>query len=151
MRRALILLLSLLSLSACGPSYTLQAPERFKRFEQSDAFRYITADGVMLKAREVPNEPKAELAFWVDAMSGHLEKRGYAVKSAKACFQTTKGLDGCTLEFLVPHGAEDWVMSETLFVVGERVILVEVAGPYPLYAPLEEDLKAAMKTFDPGA
>lgn len=136
-------------LAACGPNYSMQAPERFKRFEKRDAFRYITADGVMLKAREVPNEPKAELPFWVDAMKGHLEKRGYTSKS-KTCFETQKNLKGCTLEFLVPHGAEDWVMSETLFVVKDRVILVEVAGPYPLYAPLEEDLKKAMKTFDPG-
>jgi hypothetical protein len=54
------------------------------------------------------------------------------------------------VEFLLPHGAEDWVLSETLFVVGDRVVLVEAGGPYERFARIEAGLRDALKTFDPG-
>ena len=63
-----------------------------------------------------------------------LQKRGLGVGVAAvlpepfAEFETDKGLDGCTLEFMLPHGAEDWVLSETIFVVEDTVFLVETAG-----------------------
>ncbi len=142
--------ISLFLLSACGPNYQIEAPEAFKRYEEGK-FHWITADGVILRAREVKNYPVAGLSFWVDAMKGHLEKRGYALKAEPRCFETRKKLSGCTLDFLLPHGAEDWVMSETLFVVGERVILLEVAGSYERFSPLEGDLKKAMISFEPGS
>jgi hypothetical protein len=147
--KALFALASLAALAGCAPAYRMEPPAAFKRFERSGDFRYITADGVMLKAREVDNYPRADLPFWVDAMKRHLEERGYALKS-EACFETAKKLDGCTVDFLLPYGSEDWVMSETIFVTGGRVVLVEVAGPYDRYAKVEKDLAKALKTFDPG-
>jgi len=136
--------------SACGPPpYKMDLPRSFKQFEDTRDYKLITADGVMLKAREVENYPEAGLDFWTDALKQHLEEQGYVLKSEE-CFKTTKGLDGCTMDFMLPHGAEDWVMSETLFVVEDDVILVETAGPYERYAEIEEDLKKSIKTFDPG-
>lgn len=140
----------LLLLSACGgPSYTLEPPAAFKRYTEGDAFRFVTADGVMLKAREVENYPPADLPFWTDALQRHLEARGYTFRE-RNCFETKQGLDGCTLDFLLPYGAEDWVLSETLFVVGDRVVLLESAGPFERYQPIEQALKASLRTFDPG-
>ena len=89
-----------------------------------------------------------ELPFWRDALKGHLDARGYALKSER-CFSTTRGLPGCTLDFVVPRGAEDWVMSETVFVDGDTVYLVEVAGPFERYAQVETALTQAMTTFAP--
>ena len=54
------------------------------------------------------------------------------------------------MDFMLPHGAEDWVMSETLFVIEDEVIIVEAAGPYERFAKIEEELKKSIKTFDPG-
>jgi hypothetical protein len=147
--RALLLTLMPL-LSACGGvPFRMQAPEAFKRFEETDDFRYITADGVRLRGRLLKNEPIADLAFWREALRGHLEKRGYVFQS-EDCFRTAAGLDGCTLDFVLPHGAEDWVHSETLFVRGEDLMLVEVAGPFALYTPHKASLQAALRTFEPG-
>jgi hypothetical protein len=126
----------------------MNAPKSFKRYQESRDFKMITADGVMLKAREVDNYPEASLDFWVDAMGRHLEKSGYVLKS-KSCFKTQKGRDACTLDFLLPHGAEDWAFSETVFVVDDTIVLVEVAGPYERYAKVEKELAAALKTFEP--
>ena len=134
---------------ACGPPpYTMEAPDALKRFERSDDFRYISADGVMLEAREVENYPEADLDFWADAMKRHMVASGYAVKDERR-FETERGLPGHTLELMLPHGAEDWVLSETVFVVGEVIVLVEAAAPFERFAALEEDLAAALKTFTP--
>lgn len=138
-----------LGLMACGPPpYTMTPPDSFKRFEDSNEFKLITAQGVMLKAREVENYPEASLEFWTDALTGHLESQGYVVKSSD-CFKTARGRDACTVDFMLPHGAEDWVLSETLFVVDDTIVVVETAGPYDRFATIEEDLKTALETFEP--
>jgi len=150
--RTLLLLAGLglvAALCGCGPSYTMTEPDTFKRFDKSSDFKLITADGVRLKAREVDNYPKASLSFWSDAMTRHLKKRGYAFKS-KTCFKNNAGVPGCTLDFVIPRGAEDWVFSETIFVDDERIVLIEAAGPYARFAPLEKRLRESFKTFSLG-
>ncbi len=142
--------LAILLLAGCGgPKYALDAPSAFKRFEQSSDFRFITADGVMLKGREVDNYPQAKLPFWTDALRRHLEARGYTFREQE-CFDTKKGLRGCTLEFVLPWGAEDWAMGVTLYVVGKRIILLESAGPFSRYTAVQGDLAKAYRTFEPG-
>lgn len=143
-------LLAFALLVGCGGvPFRMNAPPAFKRYEQTDDFRFITADGVRLRGRLLKNGPVADLGFWREALRGHLEKRGYVFQS-EACFRTEGGLDGCTLDFLLPYGAEDWVHSETLFVRGDDLMLVEAAGPYTLYTPHKASLQAALRTFDPG-
>jgi hypothetical protein len=147
--RTLVLVACLGSLAACGPTYTMTPPTAFKRFEKARGFKLMTADGVALKAREVENYPRADLPFWTDALKRHLEARGYVTKGT-ACFKTTRGLDGCTLDFVLPHGVEDWLLSETVFVVDDRIVLVEAAGPYDRFMKVDADLKKALVSFDPG-
>lgn len=146
--RSIIGAMALAATAACAPSYVLTAPPAFKRFEDVWALEMITADGVLLKVREEDNYPQASLTFWKDALKGHLDARGYAFKSER-CFQTARGLDGCTLDFVVPRGAEDWVMSETVFVEGDTIYLVEVAGPFDRYMKVEAALAESMKSFAP--
>lgn len=142
-------LASLLLLAACGPRHTMAPPPGFVRFEQSRALMLITADGIRLKSREVDNYPKGDLPFWTDALKRHLQARGYVLKS-EACFRTQKQLDGCRLDFVLPHGAEDWILSEAVFVIGDRIALVEAAGPYARFVAIEAGLGKALETFDPG-
>jgi hypothetical protein len=100
----------------------------------------------MVKVRELENYPEASLEFWTDAMGRHLEQQGYAHKS-KECFTSQAGVAGCRLDFLLPHGPEDWVLSETLFVAGDTVYLVEAAGPFDRYAKVEAEYAASLRTF----
>ena len=132
----------------CGPNHAMQAPDGFSRFQKGKGLKMITANGVRLKSREVDNYPKASLAFWTDATTRHLKARGYAPRS-KRCFKTNAGLDGCTVDFVIPRGHEDWVFGVTLFVVGKTVAVVESAGPYKRYAPVEKHLQAALASFSP--
>jgi len=144
-----VMLVALVAVS-CGPSYTITPPRAFKRFEKTYDFRFVTADGVMLKGREVENYPEADLSFWVDAYKRHQAEIGYVLKS-ETCFKTRRSVDGCTLTFVVPYGSEDWAFSETLYVVEDTIYLLEVAGPYDRYAKVEKDLQTAFETFDPGS
>lgn len=141
--------LMMITAASCATPYRIEAPESFKQYRDTREFKLITADGVMLKGREVENYPIADLDFWVDALARHLEQRGYAPKE-RNCFITKEGLAGCTLDFVVPHGAEDWVLSETVFVDDDRIILLEAAGPYERFSAVEKELRAALETFSAG-
>ncbi len=128
--------------------YKMTVPDGFRQYQDSGEFKMITADGVMLKGREVDNYPKADLPFWTDALKRHMRERGYEFKSVD-CFKTKSGLDGCALEFMLPNAGEDWVLSECMFVIDDRIILLESAGPYARYAKVEKSLHEAYRTFIP--
>lgn len=134
---------------ACAPTYQLETPPSFRRYENTAEHKLISADGVMLKIREVENYPKAELAFWVDAMRSHRVGGGYAIKS-EDCFTTRQGLPGCSLEFMLPYGPEDWVLNETVYVLDDTIYLVEAAAPFERYAKVEKEIQASLRTFAPG-
>ena len=141
-------LFPLLLIFGCAVPYSIEAPEQFKRYTTKTEFKWITADGVMLKAREVENYPEASLSFWSDAARQHLEKIGY-LHEKTTCFKTKDGLDGCTLKFALPHGAEDWVYQETIFVVDDAIVLLEAGGEYSRFNAVETDLAKALKSFRP--
>ncbi len=138
------------ALTSCGPPYTMAPPDAFKRFEQINTFQLITADGVMLKGREVEIEDhsEADLDFWQDALKRHMEQNGYVLKSEEH-IETEEKLEGHNLSFLIPYGAEDWMFTVTIFVEEDTVYILEGAGPYDRYANIEEDLLASLKTFSP--
>lgn len=144
--RLLTAAITLAALAGCGADHAIDAPAAFRRYHEADGLRLITADGVRVAAREVDNEPRADLPFWVDAMKRHLDERGYAF-AREDCFTTTAGWKGCTLDFVLPYGAEDWVMSETVFVVGDKLVLVEATGPYERFAAVEAEYKQSLRTL----
>jgi len=146
LRRTALALGALLLVACGGAEHRLDPPDAFRAYAEADGLRLITADGVRIAAREVDNDPVADLDFWVDAMKRHLDKRGYAL-AAEDCFTTEAGQKGCTLDFVLPHGAEDWVMSETIFVYGDRVVLVEAAGPFPRFEAVAPSYKKALRSF----
>lgn len=140
------LLLTLMA--GCGVPYTMETPTAFRKYEETKEFKMITADGVKLKAREVENYPKASLDFWTDASKKHLVKSGYTHQET-TCFKTAQKLDGCTIRFMLPHGAEDWVYQETLFVVDDTIVIVEAAGEWEKFKTVQDDLQEKLKTFRP--
>ncbi len=145
--KTLAALALLATLSACAPTYTMTAPDGFVRYEKRKGLAFITADGVQVRSRTVKNYPKADLAFWADAMERHLVARGYLLHG-KGCFKTANGRDGCTAEFVLPHGGEDWVLAETLFVHGEQIALVEATGPFDRYKKAAPSIAKALMSFE---
>jgi hypothetical protein len=149
-RMALTCALAGLAMVACASAYHMDPPPAFRAYEESKDPKWITSDGVMLKVRRVDNYPKADLQFWVEAMREHMLRQGYAATPTQ-CFRTTNKLDGCRVDFVLPNGSEDWVMSETLFVVDEDVHLVEAAGPYARFNKVEGELQQALVSFRVGS
>lgn len=149
----LLKVLTVTALTACwagcgGPVYRLDAPQGFVKYEKKKGPSFITPDGVRLRARTERNYPKADLPFWADAMERHLVARGYLLH-AKQCFKTAKGLDGCTAEFVLPHAGEDWVLAETIFVLGDDLAVLEAAGPFDRYKKVAASLAKAYLSFEP--
>jgi hypothetical protein len=140
--RTLPLALLALVATACAPALRMDTPAGFVRFQHKDGPAFITADGVRVRARRVANYPKADLPFWLDAMDRHLVSRGY-LSRGRSCFKTASGADGCTAEYVVPQGAEDWVMAETVLVDGDSLVLVEAAGPFARYQQVAAALAKA--------
>lgn len=144
-----MVMIALFSLCACSTvKMQMELPRELKRYEDAAPMKLISADGVRVKGRVVDNYPRGDLAFWSDAMKAHLDARGYVFK-AKRCFKTKTALDGCTLDFVVARGSEDWWMSETIFVVDDRILLVEAAAPYESLAKLETSYAKALESFTP--
>lgn len=133
----------------CGPTYRMDAPSSFKRYERSSDFRWITPEGVVLRAREVANEPVATLAFWAEATRHHLERTGYKLHK-QSSFRTQSGLAGERLDFMVPRGGEDWQFTVGLLLHGDRLIILEAGGPWAQVHALDAELDGALRSFDPG-
>lgn len=134
--------------AGCGPAYQVETPKSFRRYEQSADFRWITPEGVVLRGREVKNEPRAELPFWAEATRHHLERKGYKLQKERD-FQSASGTAGKRLDFLVPRGGEDWLFTIALMVEGERVLLIEAGGPWAQMHPLDAEIDGMLKSFRP--
>jgi hypothetical protein len=137
------------SYTGCAsPPGTMVPPAQFKKYNSKNELKMITADGVRLKARKTDNYPEASLEFWTQAALQHLEKSGYNHLKT-VCFKTQKNLDGCTLKFALPKGAEDWIFQETIFVTGKKLILIEATGEFSRFKAIDKDLDKALLTFVP--
>jgi hypothetical protein len=135
--------------AACGgQQLQMDTPDGFVRYQKKDGLAFITADGVRVRSRLVRNYPKADLAFWLDAMEKHLVSRGF-VAQPRRCFQTAAGREACTAEFVVPHGAEDWVMAETVMLDGDQLVVLEAAGPFARYQKSAPALAKAYLSLSP--
>lgn len=143
-----VLALALVITAGCGPVFNLKPPAAFARFKSGDTNRWITADGVRLRVRQLDNSPKATLSFWTEALAGHLKRRGYVQKS-KRCFKTSHQLPGCTLNHMLATGTGEWVMSTTVFVIDDRIVLVEAVGPWQRWKPYQAQLAEAVRQLAP--
>lgn len=143
-------LVALLAGCPSVPSIRMDAPASFRSYERPDhKIRMISPDGVRLLVREVENYPEADLPFWAEALSRHVDAKGYQIIE-RVELVTREGRRAITTEFLVARGAEDWVLAETLIVAGPRLILVEAAGPFDRFQPYRDELRAAIETLAVG-
>jgi hypothetical protein len=136
------------AVSACTPRHGLTLPGEFARYEHGDTNRWVTAEGVVLRAREVEDPPKATLSFWTEALVHHLERRGYRV-SKPVSFRTTGAIDAQRIDAITHRGAEDWLLVTALYVHGERLFLVEATGPWAQLQPMDASLQRALVGFEP--
>ena len=148
-KRLFSLSVALLSLSACGGiRYQLEAPAGFSAYQQAgDQLRLVSPEGVKLLVRSRPNEPKAPLSFWGDAISEHLQRNGYLERARVPLEAREARAAGQLISLTRAHSGEDWGYLIAVFVDDERLILVEMSGPLSRTEAARESLIDVLNRF----
>jgi len=97
--------------------------EGFANYKLKRESRATSPDGVVVRSRAVKHKPRAELAYWTEAVQTHLMAHGYVLLADEE-------LPGARwLEWAIPVGQEDHTYVVTVKPDGRRLELVEAAGP----------------------
>src|SRR6185503_17736582 len=108
MLRKIVFTLSLLA-AACGPASGLSAPDGFA-------------------TRVVPNDPKANLDFWTQAIDLRLRQRGYVASEAPKDVKNASGLPGRSLHYTFNDGTRENRYFLDVYATDRRILLVEATG-----------------------
>lgn len=148
--RALAAVLALalaFALIGCG-SFHPKAPDEFAAYDRGAIFqgplRAVSPDGVIFTVRTEKNKPKADLAFWRDAMKTRLQQAGYRIVSDSTC--AMKGAEGVLLQTAAPVGNQDyfyWV-AFSLSPNGNRILVAEAAGESKRFLAKRDALRKAI-------
>lgn len=101
-------------------------PEGFSAWRKPSRFRAASPDGVLYRVRTVKHEPRADLAFWTEAVRERMVAAGYT-RLAEGALEAN-GAEGGLIELAAPVGDEDWTYLIGFFPAGKRMILAEAAG-----------------------
>ncbi len=127
MFRKLVMGLSL-AVAACGPVSQLSAPDGFAHVGGTYDDRVASASGVVVGTRVVPNEPKANLDFWTQAIDLRLRQRGYEPYEQPQDVKSDSGLPGRSLHYVFFDGTRKNRYFVDVYATSRRILLVEAAG-----------------------
>lgn len=115
-------------------------PEGFARFRQRSAERAASPDGVLLRVRTTRHKPRADLAFWKEALKNRMTEAGYR-------FLSEEDLEGgYLLELMAPMGTEDWSYLVAVVPKGRRLVIVEAAGEAARFQGRRDKVMEAVRT-----
>jgi|GEM_PF-958569 len=139
-------LVSALFLSACAMHPA--APREFAVYPRGFLFkgplRAVSPDGVIYSVRTEKQKPKADAAFWREALVNRMGQAGYRVISDTSL--TMKGRDGTLLKLAAPVGDQDyhyWI-AFTPSPSGRRILVAEAAGESKRFLARQEEIRKAM-------
>jgi len=127
MFRKIVLSLALLT-AACGPVSKLSAPDGFAHVEGEYDDRVASASGIAIATRVVPNEPKANLDFWTQAIDLRLRQKGYEPYEQPQDVKSETGLPGRSLHYVYFDGTRKNRYFVDVYATSRRILLVEAAG-----------------------
>jgi len=122
----------------CGPTFKVETPPGFVELDEHSSpyeYRATSADGLVVAARELPHEPKGELAFWIKAIQNRMRERGgYALLDTKPV-KSADGVAGRELRFGHDEGSDSATAKGhphlyylTVFVTDSKIYLLEIGG-----------------------
>jgi hypothetical protein len=135
-----------LILAGCG--FHPKAPLEFAEYPRGTVFkgplRAVSPDGVLFTVRCEKNKPKADLAFWRDAMKTRMSQAGYRVVGDTAC--SMNGSAGALLRLAAPVGNQDYLywIAFTLDPSGDRILVAEAAGESKRFLARQEEIGKAI-------
>jgi hypothetical protein len=118
-------------------------PKGFAAYDTRRQDWAASPDGVLFRVRTAQHEPEADLSFWAEAMSKHLDGAGYRVARDGAV--KAGSVAGQFLETTAPLGAHDYAYAVAVFPNGKSLVLVEVAGPVEKFEARREAIVAAIQ------
>jgi len=127
--RVVLLACAVVMAAGCTTAqYTINSPDGFVHFNKDKrVLKYISSDGVRIRAHHVKNEPYGDLQMWSDSADLHLRDAGYHELDKKD-LATTDNIRGLYREYLTRFNAEDYVYALALYVDREYIYILETGG-----------------------
>ncbi len=126
-RKSIVLCIGL-ALTACGPASRLSAPDGFAHVGGNYDDRVASANGIVVGTRAFPNEPKANLDFWAQAIDLRLRQHGYELTEQPQDVKSNSGLPGRSLHYSFFDGTRKNRYFVDVYATDRRLLLVEAAG-----------------------
>ena len=102
------------------------APKGFAPLQHGDDYRAVHAEGLVYRVRQEDNAPRAELAFWAQALKHRMKQTGYILVAEQPI--RASNLPGKLLELAAPVGDKDHAYLVAIFVRGDTLTIAEAAG-----------------------
>lgn len=131
-----------------GCAFHPAAPKEFAQYHRGYVFKgplhAVSPDGVLFTVRTEKNKPKADLAFWRDAMKTRMSQAGYRVVSDTIC--SMKGAEGALLRLAAPVGNQDYLywIAFSLNPSGKRLLVAEAAGESKRFLARQDEISKAI-------
>jgi hypothetical protein len=128
---AVVAALLALGAAGCGRGYDVAAAPGFVKLENQQApydWRAVAPDGVAVAMRVVSLEDRADLAFWVHAVTLRMrDNAGYALVGQRTV-KSRDGTAGTELVFGHDESGKPFVYRVRLFLGEKRLYVVEAGG-----------------------
>ena len=154
MRASLSIAVALLALSGCGPTFSLQLPERFvvltddpDLHEEQYDLRATTPDGVVVAVQQLDQHVDGSLTFWTEAVTRRLrDQQGYALLG-EGELTAGSGEPGDVLRFGRDLEGHSYRYTVVLFVTESYIYVVEAGGREEAYAALEGEIERSVRAM----
>jgi hypothetical protein len=134
---------------ACTP-FHLRTPDGFARIADPQPnydYRALSAYGVVVAVRAIPNRERASMAFWSEAVDRRLQRGGTYRPAGQSDVRTERGQSGKSFRYTTgdpQSGGTYWV---TVFVTSDWVYLVEAGGATTSFARAQTEVERAIRSF----
>ena len=142
---AVAVILTSMMIGCVTPPITMDTPDGFAAFSDTDVVRAISPEGVLIRARTVPNDPAQSLEFWAEALERQLTESGYLLVE-KSDF-TIDADDGVLMEWLAPVSEDDWIYLTAISIVESQIAVVEAAGPTDHYDTYRTAIRKSLESL----
>ena len=130
----------------------ITTPAGFAEYQHSSSYRIVSPEGVVLRIRTTENKPTQSIDFWAATLERQLNQSGYALIS-KGTFEPKNlptpadSARGAYFEWSAPVGASDYTYLTAIALSGDRIVIVEAAGPIEYYAKHAGQIRNALATL----
>lgn len=122
---------------------TPAVPDGFSRWRRKGSYRAASPDGVLVRVRSAKHKPRADLAFWQEAVRERMVRAGYKVQAEDEL--EVDGVAGSLIEVAAPRGTEDWSYVIAVFPRGRKIVLFEAAGEVSTLEGRRDAITRALK------